>query len=113
MKKDKSGKMAINTRKVNKVTMKRKAQFCNMEKLISRKSRKISEGTDGKFWATTFDFDYAYLQIKWDENTTNLCLISVTARDVTGYNIVLYGLADVPTILQEQIDTTHEHKHPA
>ena len=30
-----------------------------------------------------------------------------------GRNRGLYGLADVPTIFQERIDTTLEHKHPA
>ena len=41
-------------------------------------SRKISEGSDCKISATKFDFDYAYGQIKLDENTKNLCIFTVT-----------------------------------
>ena len=41
----------------------------NMEKLISRISRKISEGKEGEILATKLDFHYAYGQIKLDENT--------------------------------------------
>ena len=66
--------------------------------------------------ATKLDFDYAYGQIKLDENTKNLCIFTVTGGDFTGYYRFLkgfYGLADIPTIFQEGIDTTLEHKHPA
>ena len=41
----------------------------NMEDLISRISRKISEGKEGEILATKVDFDYAYGQIKLGENT--------------------------------------------
>ena len=41
VKKDKSGKIALDSRKLNEVTIKRKAQMPNMEELISRISRKI------------------------------------------------------------------------
>ena len=96
--------------------MKRKAQMPNMEELISRLSRKISEGEDGEVLATKLDFDYAYGQIKLDADTKNLCIITVTRGNSTGYYRFLkgfYGLADTPTIFQERIDTTLEHKHPA
>ena len=66
--------------------------------------------------ATKLDFDYAYGQIKLDENTENLCIFTVTGGDFTGYYRFLkgiYGLADIPTIFQERIDTTFEHKHLA
>ena len=53
LKKDKSIKIALDSRKLSEVTKKRKAQKANMEELISRISRKISEGKEGeilKFW---------------------------------------------------------------
>ena len=43
VKKDKSVKIALDSRKLNEATIKRKAQISNMEELISRKSRKIFE----------------------------------------------------------------------
>ena len=56
-------------RKLNEITRKSKAQMPSMEELVSRISRKISEGEDGEILATKFDFDYAYRQIKLDEKT--------------------------------------------
>ena len=116
VKKDKSIKIALDSRKLNEITIKRKAQMPNMEELISRISRKIYEGKEGEILATKIDFDYAYGQIKLDENTKNLCIFTVTGGDFTGYYRFLkgfYGLADIPTIFQERIHTTLEHKHPA
>ena len=43
-----------------------------LEDLISRISRKISEGADEEILATKLDFDHAYRQIKLNENTENL-----------------------------------------
>ena len=45
-----------------------------------------------------------------------MCIFTVTGGNFTGYYRFLegfYGLADIPTIFQERIDTTLEHKHPA
>ena len=116
VKKDKSIKIALDSRKLNEITVKRKAQMPNMEELISRISRKKSEGEDGEILATKLDFDYAYEQLNLDDDTKNFCIFTVTGGDFTGYYCFLkgfYGLADVPTIFQERIDTTLEHKHPA
>ena len=44
VKKDGAVKIALNSRKLNEITVKRKAQRPNMEKLISRISRKIAKG---------------------------------------------------------------------
>ena len=46
----------------------------------------------------------------------NLCIFTVTGGEITGYYRFLngiYGLADIPTIFQDRIDKTVEHKHPA
>ena len=88
----------------------------NMEELISRISRKISQGKEGENLATKLDFDYTYGQINLDEKTKNLCIFILTGGDFTGYYRFLkgyYGLADIATNFQERIDTTLEHKHPA
>ena len=116
VKKDNSIKIALDSRQLNEITVKRKTQMPNMEELIPRISRKISEGEDGEVLATKLDFDYAYGQIKLDDDTKNLCIFTVTGCVFTGYYRSLKGfsgLADIPTIFQERIDTTLEHKHPA
>ena len=100
VKKDKSVEIALDSRKLNGVTIKRKAKMTNMEKLISQISRKISEGTDGDILATKLDFDYAYEQIKLKENTKNLYIFTVKGGDFTEYYLFrkgFYGLADIPT----------------
>ena len=87
-----------------------------MEEVISRISRKISEEKESEIWRTKLDFDCAHGQIKLDEETRNLCIITVTGGEFTGYYRFLkgvYGLADIPTIFQERIDKTLEFKHPA
>ena len=116
VKKDKSVKIALDSRKLNDITIKRKAQMPNMEELISRISRKITEGTQGEIWISKLDLDYAYGQLKLSKRARNLCVFTVTGGKFTGYYRFVkgfYGLADIPTIFQEHIDRVLEHKHPA
>ena len=101
VKKDKSVKIALDSRTLNEATIKRKAQMPNMEELISKISRKISEEKEGEIWLTKLDFDYAYGHIKLDDETKNLCIFTITGEEFTGYYRFLkgfYGLADIPTI---------------
>ena len=116
VKKDKSIKVALDSKQLNEATIKRKAQMPNMEKLISRRSRKISEEKEGEIHITKLDFDYAYGQLRLDEQRRKLCIFTVTGGEFTGYYRFLkglYGLTDIPTIFQERIDKTLEFKHPA
>ena len=62
-----------------------------LEEVVSRNSKKVSEGSDSEILATKLDFDYAYGQIKLDENTKNLCLLAVTGGDFTGHYRFLKG----------------------
>ena len=82
VKKEKSIKNALDSRKLNEVTIKRNAQMPNMKELISRISRKISEGKEGEISATNLDFDYAYGQIKLDENTKKSLYIHRNRRGI-------------------------------
>ena len=52
VKKDKSVKIALESRKLNDITIKRKAEMPNMEELFSRISRKIADGL--RIWSATF-----------------------------------------------------------
>ena len=116
VKKDKSVKIALDSRKLNEITIKRKAQMPNMEELISRISRKIADGPADEIWTSKLDLDYAYGQLSLSREARNLCIFAVTGGNFTGYYRFLkefYGLADIPTIFQEKIDQTLENKHPA
>ena len=116
VKKDESVKLALDSRYLNEVTLKRKAQKPNMEKLISRISQEIPEAMECEIPATKLDFDYTNGHIKLDEKTRNLFIFNVTGCGFTGYYCFLkgfYGLVDIPTIFHERIDTTPEYKYPA
>ena len=116
VKKDKTIKIALDSRKLNEITVKRKAQKPNMEELISRISRKIADGEADEILISKFDLDYAYGQLPLSKNARDLCIFAVTGGNFTGYYRFLKGfngLADIPTIFQEKIDQTLENKHPA
>ena len=63
VKKDKSVKIALDSRKLNEITIRRRAQTPNMEELISRISRKIADRPTDEIWISKFDLDYAYGQL--------------------------------------------------
>ena len=116
VKKDKSIKIALDSRKLNDVSIKRKAQMPNMEELLSRISRRKTDGETDTIWISKLDLDYAYGQLELSEEAKNLCIFTVTGGNFTGYYRFLkgfYGLADIPTIFQEHIDRILEFKHPA
>ena len=53
VKEEKSVKIALDSRKLNDITIKRKAQMPNMEELISIVLRKITLGSTGEIWIST------------------------------------------------------------
>ena len=57
VKKDKTIKIALDSRKLNEITVKRKAQLPNMEELISRISRKIADEKEDEIWISKFNLD--------------------------------------------------------
>ena len=83
IKKDKSVKIALDSRKLNELTLKRKAQMPNMEELTSRISRKIADGPADEIWTSKFDLDYAYGQLLLSREARNL--FAVTSGNFTGY----------------------------
>ena len=54
-------------RKLNEAQIKRKAQMPNLEELISRKPRNISEGKESEIWITKLDLDNVNGQTKLDK----------------------------------------------
>ena len=88
---DMSVKIAMDSRKLNKITIKRKAQMPNMEKLISRISKKIADGPADEIWTSKLDLDYAYGQLILSKEARNLCIFAVIGGDFTGYYRFLKG----------------------
>ena len=116
VKKDKTVKIALDSRQINEITVKRKAQMPNMEELTSRISRKIADGETDQIWISKLDLDYASGQMQLSKDAKDLCIFAITGGNFTGYYRFLkgfYGLADIPTIFKEKIDQTLENQHPA
>ena len=77
-KKDKTVNIALDSRKLNEITVKRKAQMPNKEELISRISRKIADGEAAEIRISKFDLDYAYGQLPLSKNAMDLCIFAIT-----------------------------------
>ena len=116
IKKDQSVKIALDSRRLNDSCIKRRAQMPNMEELISKISAKISKNTDQKVWMSKIDLDYAYGQAKSSKNASKHCVFAIVGGEFTGlYRFIkgFYGLSDLPTVFQENIDKVLEYITPA
>ena len=114
IKKDKSVKIALDSRKLNEACIKRKAAMPNMEELLSKISAKNTKG-DGEIWMSKIDLDYAYGQEKLSKEAAKHCAFSIIGGDFTGhyrFKKGFYGLSDIPTVFQEHIDAVLEFKTP-
>ena len=109
-------KIALHSRMVNEITVKKKARMSNMEELISRISRKIADGPSDEIWIPKFHLGYAYSHLQLSKRPVDLYIVTVTGGTFTSLYRFLkgsYGLADIPTGFQEKVDHTSENKHPA
>ena len=114
IKKDKSVKIALDSRKLNEACIKRKAAMPNMEELVSKISAKITDG-EGEVWMSKIDLDYAYGQAKLSKEAAKHCVFSIIGGDFTGhyrFKKGFYGLSDITTVFQEHIDRVLEFKTP-
>ena len=114
MKKDKSVKIALDSRKLNEVCVKRQAAMPNMEKLISIILAEITKN-NGEIWMSKIDLDYAYEQANLSKEAAKHCVFSIIGGDYTGhyrFKKGFYGLSDIQTVLQEHIDKVLEFKTP-
>ena len=112
IKKDKSVKIALDSRKLNEACVKRKAAMPNMEELISKISAKVTQ-SDGEIWMSKIDLDYAYGRAKLFKEAPEQCVFSIIGGDFTGhyrFKKGYYGLLDNPTAFQEHIDTVLDFK---
>ena len=114
MKKDKSVKIALDSRKLNEVCVKRQAAMPNMEELISIILAEITKN-NGEIWMSKIDLDYAYEQANLSKEAAKHCVFSIIGGDYTGhyrFKKGFYGLSDIQTVLQEHIDKVLEFKTP-
>ena len=112
VKKDKSVKLALDSKKLNKAIHKNKYQK-QIDHLIDAVALYNSERrkSPGTYWFSKIDIKYAYSQIPLDESIAKHCNFSilggratVTHRFINGF----YGLTDMPAKFQKTIDKTLE-----
>ena len=84
IKKDKTVKIALDSRKLNESCIKGKATMPNMEELISQISAKITQN-NGEIWMSKIDLDYAYGQAKLSAEASRHCVVSIIGGDFTGH----------------------------
>ena len=116
VKKDKSGKIALDSRKLNDNCIKRRPHMLNMEELLSQSSVEITRDRTLQLFISKIDLDYTYGQTKHSEETSEQCVFAVTGAKFSGYYRYkkwFYGLADIPTIFQEKFGRTLEYSTPA
>ena len=114
IKKDKSVKIALDSRKLNEACVNRKAAMPNMEELVSKISAEIAK-SNGETWMSKIDLDYAYGLAKLSKEPAKHCVFSIIGGDFRGhyrFKKGFCGLSDIPTVFQEQIDKELEFKTP-
>ena len=88
----------------------------NMEELLNQISVEITRDRTKELMMSKIVLDYAYGQMKLSNETSRQCVFAITERKFSGYYPFkkgFYGLADIPTILQETKDRTLEYSTPA
>ena len=111
VKKDKSVKIALDSKKLNDASHKNKYQMQSIDHLIDSVALYISERKNlpGQYWFSKVDLKYAYSQILLDENTQKRCNFNILGGRATGTHRFIngfYGLTDMPATFQITIDKT-------
>ena len=111
LKKDKSVKIAVDSRKLNKHCMKKRPHLPNMDEFSNQISATLSKKDLYLIWISLID--YAYGQMKLAPETSKHCNFAISGEKINGYYRFLKGFcgpADIPTIFQEKIDRTLGHQ---
>ena len=116
VKRDKSLKIALDSRKLNDSCIKMRPHMPNIEELLKQYSVEISRDRTTQLFISKIDQDYAYGQMKLSEETSRQYVFALPGRKFSGYYRFkkgFYGLADIPTLFQEKNDRTLGYCTPA
>ena len=83
-----------------------------MEELTNRISVEISRERTVQLFISKIDLDYANGQMKLSRETIRSCVFAITGAKFSGYYQFkrgFYGLADLPSKFEEEIDGTLEY----
>ena len=116
VKKDKSVKIALDSKELNEVIHKIKYQMQSIDHLIDAVANYVSERSTKQrtFYFSKIDLKYAYSQIPLDRQLQKHCNFNILGGKATGTYIFLngfYGLTDMPATFQKTIDVTLRNCH--
>ena len=110
VKRDKTIKLAMDSKIINKAIHKNKYQMQNIDCLMDNIAQSVSESShESEVLFSTIDLRYAYSQLPLDEATAKHCNFNIIGGQATGtYRFItgFYGLTDMPAEFQKAIDTT-------
>ena len=111
VKKDKSVKIALDSKKLNDAIHKNKYQMQSIDHLMDSVAVYISQRKNikGEYFFSKIDLKYAYSQIPLDDNIKKHCNFNILGGKATGtYRFIngFYGLTDMPATFQKTIDRT-------
>ena len=110
VKRDKSIKLAMDAKTINKAINKNKYQMHNIDCLMDSIAQTITQASDdGEVLFSTIDLRYAYSQLPLDKETAKHCNFNIIGGQATGtyrFNTGFYGLTDMPAEFQKAIDIT-------
>ena len=106
VKKDRSVKIALDARALNKAIDKDKYQMPNLDNLLDMVAEKL-DTEEGEAWFSSVDMTYAYGQVPLHQLTAKHCNFQIIGGESTGtYRFVtgFYGLSVMPTEFQKVMD---------
>ena len=108
--KDKSVKLAFDSKVLNKAIHKNKYQMPNIDSLIDSISQHINDSNQSdNVYFSTIDLKYAYSQLQLHPDTSRHCNFNIICGDSTGtyrFKTGFYGLTDMPAEFQKARDYT-------
>ena len=112
-KKDKSIKIALDSKQLNKATHKNKYQLQSIDHLTELLAMQTAsnKNKESPCWFSKIDLKYAYSQIPLDNSIAEHCNFNILGVKATGtYRFIngFYGLTDMPATFQKTIDKTLE-----
>ena len=106
VKKDRSVKIALDARALNRAIDKDKYQMPKLEKLLDMVAEKL-DSENGEAWVSSVDMTYAYGQIPLHLLTAKHCNFQIIGGESTGtyrFDTGFYGLSVMPTEFQKVMD---------
>ena len=106
-KRDRSIKLALNSKLLNKQIFRNRYQMPNLFELIDNVAVTISGHGERNIWFSSIDLKYAYSQIPLSKKASNQCNFYIVGGEVTGsyrFKTGFYGLGDMPNDFQRIMD---------